>query len=338
MRYKTVTRFLAATLVLCMLCTSLLSCGKAKPIKASEEDLTVVGTVAGHEVLYEELRYLTRKYRDAMKVTYGENIWDTSESREQYRAELEKAVLNNITANYAVLALCDEVQISHTEEAIETAVQEYVQETVDELGSFKEYKAQLANEYLTDHVYRFMLAITFCESELLYVYTDDLGLIETDENKIYDLIMGGEFARTLHIYIENNEGDDVEENRALAQSMLTKLEEGTSFNTLIGRYSEDFYMTTTSGYYFTHGEMIKEYEEAAFALEMGGTSDVVETSTGFYIIRRLEPDTEYVLKNLPALIDQYQYAMLYNMIDEKQQELTIELNDYGKSLDLTTIQ
>ena len=337
MRYRTPARILSALLALCLLC-SLVSCNKARPIKSSKEELTPVGTVAGHEVLYEELRYLTLKYREAMAATYGETIWDTAESRELYRAELEKAVMDNITSNYAVLALCDEVQIKYTEKAIEEAVQKYVQETVDQLGGMKVYREQMESEFLTDHFFRFSLAVSFCETELMYVYTDDLGLIERDEDKIYDMIMGGDFARTLHIYIENNPGDDVEKNRALAQDIRRQIDEGEKFNTLIGRHSEDFYMTTTNGYYFTHGEMVKEYEDAAFALEIGAISDVIETADGFYIIQRLEPQTEYVLSNLSTLIDQYQYAMLYNMIDEKQTELSLIWNDYGKTLDLTTLK
>ena len=337
MRYRTPARILSALLALCLLC-SLVSCNKARPIRSSKEELTPVGTVAGHEVLYEELRYLTLKYREAMAATYGETIWDTAESRELYRAELEKAVMDNITSNYAVLALCDEVQIKHTEKAIEEAVQKYVQETVDQLGGMKVYREQMESEFLTDHFFRFSLAVSFCETELMYVYTDDLGLIERDEDKIYDMIMGGDFARTLHIYIENNPGDDVEKNRALAQDIRRQIDEGEKFNTLIGRHSEDFYMTTTNGYYFTHGEMVKEYEDAAFALEIGAISDVIETADGFYIIQRLEPQTEYVLSNLSTLIDQYQYAMLYNMIDEKQAELSLIWNDYGKTLDLTTLK
>ena len=338
MKYKLWIKAAALLTVLCMLSATLLACGKARPIKGTDEELTPVGTVAGHEVLYEELRYLTLKYREAMMATYGETIWDTAESREHYRAELEKAVFDNITSNYAVLALCDEVQIKHTETVIEEAVQKQVQATVDEMGGMSEYKKQLAAEYLTDHLYRFILAVSICENELRYVYTDDLGLIEDDDSAIYDKIMSDEFARTLHIYIENNTGEDPAANRAKAEDILKQYREGTSFNTLIGRHSEDFYMTTTAGYYFTKGEMVPEYEEAAFALAIDEVSEVVETSSGYYIIQRLAPDTSYVLSHLTELIEQYQYAMLYNMIEEKKAELSIELNDFGKGLDLTTMQ
>ena len=103
MKYKLWIKAAALLTVLCMLSVTMLACGKARPVKGTEEELTPVGTVAGHEVLYEELRYLTLKYREAMKATYGETIWDTAESREQYRADLR--LLHGVDADPEELLL-----------------------------------------------------------------------------------------------------------------------------------------------------------------------------------------------------------------------------------------
>lgn len=331
-------RIVSAILILITALTLLTSCSQGRPIKGSDEELAVVGTIAGHEVLYEELLCVTRLYRSQLESKYGKGIWDSPESAAAHREELETLVGRNITANYAVLSLCDEVAISTDNEKIQQAVKDYVDELVEELGGRSAYKAALAEEGLTDHFLRFSLAVDYCQNELYYVYTQDLELIETSEDRIYDIIMSGEFVRTLHVYIGNDEGDDVDANRRAAEEVKAKLDAGEDIKKLIGSsVNEDFNLTTTNGYYFTRGEMVPDYEEAAFGLEIGGISDVVETGGGFYVIQRLALDEKYVLSNLADLVTQYQYAKLNAFIDERQEELKMEYNDYGASLDLTKI-
>lgn len=331
-------KLLALLLCLLLSASTLPACSDGRPIKGTDKELTVVGTVSGFEVLYEELLCVTQLYRDQLEATYGEGIWDDPTTAEEHRAELEELVARNITANYAVLSLCREVQIDYENSTIQDAVDEYIDELADELGGRSAYKEALAEQGLTDHFLRFTVAVDYCQNELYYVYTQDLGLIESSEDAIYDIIMSGEFVRTLHVYIQNDEGDDVEANRAKAADVKAQLDAGADIKKLIGSsVNEDLSLTTTDGYYFTRGEMVAAYEEAAFSLEVGGISDVVETYGGFYIIQRLELEPQYVLTHLSSLATQYQYAQLNSFIDERQSELQIEYNDYGASLDLTTL-
>lgn len=331
---KTIALILVAVMALAIFT----SCSEGRPIKGTREELTVVGSIAGHDVLYEELLCVTKLYRKQLEAKYGEGIWDNADTAAAHRAELEELVTRNITANYAVLSLCDEVSIDPENKTIQDAVTNYVNNFVSQLGGRSEYKAALAEQGVTDHFLRFTVAVDYCQNELYYVYTQDLGLIETSEDKIYDIIMSGEFVRTLHVYIGNDAGDDVEANRRRAEEVKARLDAGEDIKKLIGSsYNEDFNLTTTDGYYFTHGEMVKAYEDAAFALNVGGISDIVETGDGFYIIQRLGLDSQYVLSHLAELVTQYQYARLNSYIDERQSELTMEYNDYGASLDLTKI-
>ena len=83
--------------------------------------------------------------------------------------------------------------------------------------------------------------------------------------------------------------------------------------------------------------MIEEYESAAFALEVGGISEVVETYSGFYVIHRLPLEADYVRKNLSTLKYNYQYSELNKFIDEKQGELVFVPNDYCRALDLVAM-
>lgn len=333
-----VLKVISAALCCLLLATSLTACAAGRPIKGSDEDLAVVGTVKNYEVLYEELRYVTLLYRDQLQAQHGEGIWDDPATAEQYRGELEELVKRNITANYATLSLCSEVGITPDRTEIKDAVSKYIDELITEIGGRGEYKKALAEQNLTDHFLRFTIGVEYCQNELYYSYTQDLGLIETDEDVIYDYIMDGNFVRTVHVYIQNDPTDDIEANRAAAQDVHKRLSEGEDINKIIGSsVNEDFDLTTTHGYYFTRGEMITAYEDAAFALEIGKFSDVVETSTGFYIIKRLELEPSYVMQNLLTLIDQYQYSQLNKFLDDRQAELVFEFNDFGAGLDLTKI-
>ena len=97
-------------------------------------------------------------------------------------------------------------------------------------------------------------------------------------------------ASVKHILIstqpEGEETVDVEAKRALAQSVLDRVNAGEDFETLRKEFDEDPGQTE-AGYTFGTGEMMPEFETAAFALKIGEVSGLVETSYGFHIIKRI---------------------------------------------------
>ena len=73
-----------------------------------------------------------------------------------------------------------------------------------------------------------------------------------------------------------------------AEDVLAKVNAGQDFDALIAEYNDDP-GATDEGYTFAKdGSMVPEFEEASFALEIGQTSGLVETSYGYHIIKRLE--------------------------------------------------
>lgn len=63
------------------------------------------------------------------------------------------------------------------------------------------------------------------------------------------------------------------------------------FDTLMHEYSEDGGLEgSPDGYTATPGEMVPEFEQTAFSLEMGEISEVVESTYGYHIILRLPLD------------------------------------------------
>ena len=64
------------------------------------------------------------------------------------------------------------------------------------------------------------------------------------------------------------------------------------FDTAMQEYSEDPGLKSNpDGYTFTRGKMIKEFENAAFDLEVGQVSEPVKSSFGWHIIKLTDAKT-----------------------------------------------
>ncbi len=74
-----------------------------------------------------------------------------------------------------------------------------------------------------------------------------------------------------------------------ALEILEKIKKGEKF----GKLARDVSIDTGSGKkdgnlgYFTKGMMVKPFEEAAFKLQIGETSEPIKTEFGYHIIKRL---------------------------------------------------
>ncbi|MBR6709659.1 MAG: peptidylprolyl isomerase [Clostridia bacterium] len=314
----------------------LVGCGEIKPVEPSEEDLVVVMQADDVPICYDEMRYYTRNLKDQMAVYYGD-IWANADAAAPYVQELTDSVMSMARYNAAVLSLCAEFGISIDEEKIQEGVQAEVEALVEELGSFSKYKEALASYYMTDRLFRYITGVTLCENELFYAMLD-LDIINESDEAVQAYFATDDFIRTLHIFISNDEGESVDANRKRAEEALQKLNEGAKFTTTIGNYSEDFYMTTTDGYYFSRGEMKQVYEDAAFALEENTYSDVIETEEGFYIIQRLPKDNAYIEKNFDDLKIQYLSTLFNREIDARRDEIKVTFTQAGSAISLWEIE
>ncbi len=84
------------------------------------------------------------------------------------------------------------------------------------------------------------------------------------------------------------------EDEALAKEILQKLKAGEKFEDLAAQYGTDGTKDTGGSLgTFGRGRMIKEFEDAAFALQPGEISDVVKTQFGYHIIKVSDKNQGY---------------------------------------------
>jgi hypothetical protein len=156
----------------------------------------------------------------------------------------------------------------------------------------------------------------------------------------------GDYVRTIHVFIENVEGEEPGANLAEAKKIsdaLRAVEDPQQRREMMSDYigskvNDDLMTVTGDGYYFTRGEMDLAYEEAAFGLAMGEVSEPVVCSGGNFVIMRLYPEAEYIKKNVEDLLDGYHGVAVGLYEDQFRGDCKIFWNEYGESIDLLTLK
>lgn len=162
--------------------------------------------------------------------------------------------------------------------------------------------------------------------------TDDEVAAYYKENP--QLFARQETARARHVLVrlEPGAGEAARaEARKRAQSILDDARKGEDFATLAERYSEDPTARGAGGDLgdFRRGQMVKSFEDAAFALKPGQISDIVETEYGFHVIK-LESYTPAGTAPLAEVSDKIRAALSAQKRDAAAKKHVEELRALAK--------
>ena len=142
-----------------------------------------------------------------------------------------------------------------------------------------------------------------------------------------DQFKEAERVRASHILIgvpDNADAAAKAKARAQAEQVLKDLKAGKDFAALAKQHSSDPGSAANGGDlgYFQQGQMVGPFNDVAFSLKPGATSDIVETQFGFHIIRVADRQAARTvpLEEVRPQVEQY----LQNMNRQQQTEAFVD--------------
>lgn len=252
-----------------------------------------VATINGEALSEAAYRAYLFSVKMQMEQGFGPGIWEIEmegESMENIAKEraLESAVAMSVTSKKA-----KEMKLELTSEEKAEAKQ-IAADYVEQL------KEPLAEEGITEDVMRDMMEEILMSQKVLdalaeqFVPTDDPEELAKfiEGNKMYF-----EQVTAQHVLINTVDEagnplpeDKLKEARAKADEVLEKVLAGEDIGALAKEYSEDPGSKDNNGEYtFPRGQMVPEFEEAAFNGEEGKVyPELVETAYGYHIVKTVE--------------------------------------------------
>ena len=217
---------------------------------------------------------------------------------------IKQDVLATVKQELVIENLAEKYGVELTDEQL-SAMESDEQGFIEQYGGEEGFDAELAKLGLrretyeritrTNYLYQDLYKLYLTEGSALYASNEDLAAYAAAQGYITaDHIL----LTTVDTATGEALSDEaIAEKKALAEELAEKLKNYTGddlasyFAELADEYSEDpGRASNPTGYTFTTGSMVQEFEDAAYALDEGAVSDIVESRFGYHILLRLPLD------------------------------------------------
>ena len=274
------TRLLLATLVVALAAT-VAACGggsdKAAEPEAAEVPPDAIALVAGTPVskaAYERL------FEQAQKASEAQGQEFPVAGTPEYE-ELKQQAVDVLVQRVEFALEAEQLGLEVTDAQVDAKLQELKDQYFE--GDEAKYQAELETLALTDEDVRADIRANLISEAINEEVTKDAAVTDEEVQAYYDenadQFTTPESREVAHILVETEPE---------AKDLIAELEGGASFAKLAKEKSLDTASGQDGGKLTARrGELVKPFEEAAFALATGDLSDPVESEYGWHLIKAL---------------------------------------------------
>ncbi len=274
---------------------------------ACETEKALVAKVNEKGVSRDEFEQNFQLQKIILEGQYGTEIWIQDMGNGQIFEEvIRERILDSLINEELLLQEADKLDITTTKEEVDTQFDQMVKAN----GGEENFNNFLEQSEVTEESIREIIRRGIIVSEYQKHFFDSIQI--TDEDAIEY------FEQNKDMYIQVKASHILVETEEEAKEIINELNSGKDFAELASEKSIDQTAAVNSGDlgYFAKGEMVPEFEKAAFSLAIGETSEPIQTDYGYHVLR-----VEDKKETFEELKDEVFYDLEDIKFNEKIQEL-----------------
>lgn len=312
-------KVICLTLALCM-AIGMTACSKNNA-GGTQSDLIkqegVLATVNGKAITQAEYDETLAAYKNMVETQYGEGAWDKEMADGKTLGDYYKneAIMENMILEQLLIGAAEKDGFTMTDEELKTELDVYKGyfSTDEEYQEFLKTN-QMTEEYLTDAIKKEYIINHYLDKNIE-------TLVPTDEElqKLFEETKMGEKVRASHILVKTEDE---------AKAVIERLNKGEVFEDVAKEVSIDPSKDNGGDLdFFAYGDMVKEFSDAAFSMEIGDVSGAVKSQFGYHIIKvtdKKTDDTVTLESSKDSLTETYKANKYNELIENLKSSATIE--------------
>jgi peptidyl-prolyl cis-trans isomerase C len=300
-----------------VMCLALiLSSGAA--VVAQDTEPTVLAKVDGEPILQSDVDFVMENF-------VLSQLGPDQKLSDEQKQQIEQNIMNQLITQKLLMQTAEDAQITIDDAMVEQQVQGATQQMPD-----------VAPERLKEVIETNMTIQKLLQQEIIA----KIEISEEEAQQYYeerkDQFKEPQQVKASHILVQVEPDATEEEKQAArqkAEELLSEVQAGKNFAD-VAEAESDCPSSERGGDlgYFPRGSMVKPFEDVAFALEEGETSDVVETQFGYHIIQLTGKKTEHqasfdeVAEDVNKTLQQQKQSTAINeWITELREKTNIEI-------------
>ncbi len=273
---------------------------------------TIVAEIGEEKIKKEEFTKLFDRIKKQYDGQVDKEYWEKETDGKKNIDVFKERVLEAIIENKILLNKAKEMNIAVTDEEVTAEIDKIREEYFDTEEQFNEFltsqnitieelkeekKMEMTVNKLRD---KLVEAIQVTDDDAAVYYSNNINMFET--------------VKASHILVETEEK---------AKELKAQIDAGKDFAALAKENSMDPGTKDAGGDlgYFRRGDMVEEFETAAFALKPGEVSEIIPTNYGFHIIKVEDKKVE----TLEEVKEQLKTSLLNQKKSEEYNKLVDEM-------------